>query len=126
MRPRQHPHTEDYIADFVRHRPRVLRSLEGERRATFLSCHLDPAPHEVLEQRTRSLCLVKPDWVEGSFHLDDYSGDFDARLSLASEVGAIGYRRQGGVSILASGAQGVPGCQPAAAVKFDTIALRGS
>lgn len=90
------PHTEDCITDFVWHRPRVLRSLEGERRATFLSCHLDSAPHEVLEQQTRSLCLVKPDWVRGSFHLDDYSRDFDARLCFGL----------GGRTYLGTGAKG--------------------
>jgi len=75
------PHTEDWITDFVRYRPRILRRLEEERRTGFMAKYLDKAPHEVLDSRQRSLCLVKPDWVSGCFRLDAYSGRFDARLA---------------------------------------------
>ncbi|MGD8397365.1 MAG: hypothetical protein PVG11_00775, partial [Anaerolineae bacterium] len=74
------PHGEDWVVDFVRHRPRVLRRLEGARRAAFLAKHLDRDPDQVLKTEERSLCLVKPGWVKGSFRLDVYSGKFTARL----------------------------------------------
>jgi Dual OB-containing domain len=94
------PHTEDWITDFVHQRPRVVRRLEGERRAGFLRTHLDTAPHEVLEGQQRSLCLVKPDWIQGRFHLDAYSGEFEARLAFG--LGNESYRgslAKGGISV---------------------------
>jgi len=75
------PHVEDWIADFVRHRPRIVRRLADERRSTFLRKYLDKAPEEVLQRQERSLCLFKPDWIKGVFRLDSYTGDLDARLS---------------------------------------------
>jgi len=81
IRPRPDlPHSEDWITDF-RQRPRVARRLEGERRTNFLHKHLDRAPEAVLNRQERSLCLLKPDWVKGAFRLDDYTANFDARLS---------------------------------------------
>ncbi|MHB0877365.1 MAG: dual OB domain-containing protein [Anaerolineae bacterium] len=74
------PHVEDWVADFVRHRPRLLRRVEGERRAEFLAAHLDRAPEQVLIDNTRSLCLVQPELVWATFRLDGYSGKYEARL----------------------------------------------
>jgi hypothetical protein len=82
------PHVEDWVTDFVRHRPRIMRQLEGERRADFLSKYLDGNPHEVLAGHSRSLCLVKPDQVKASFSLDAYSGKYEARLAFT--LGAEG------------------------------------
>lgn len=82
LRPRrQPPHTEDWITDFVYERPRIVRHLEGARRASFLSQYLDEAPIEVLESQHRSLCLLRAEWVTGCFRLDGYSGHFEARLA---------------------------------------------
>ena len=75
------PHTEDCVVDFVRHRPRVARRLEGEPRAQFLEKYLDPAPQQVLDKQQRSLCLVKPDSITGCYRLDGYSGKFKARMA---------------------------------------------
>jgi hypothetical protein len=75
------PHVEDWIAEFVRPRPRVLRRLEGERRTRFLRKYLDTAPLQVVEGQLRSLCLIKPDSIKGVFRLDGFSGKFDARLA---------------------------------------------
>lgn len=94
------PHTEDWITDFAHRRPRVTRRLEGERRAAFLRKYLDTAPHEVLKNQQRSLCLIKPDWVKGTFRLDGYSGIFDARMSFG--IGGqrvLGSYAKGGVSV---------------------------
>ncbi len=77
------PHGEDWIADFARCRPRVVRRLEGERRAAFLRTYLDRDPCQILDLQERSLCLLKPDRIQGSFRLDAYSGKFDARLAFS-------------------------------------------
>jgi hypothetical protein len=74
------PHVEDWTADVLHHRPHVLRRLEGERRASFLSRHLDPAPAEVIEQHTRSLCLVRPENVWAYFRHDTYTSKYEARV----------------------------------------------
>jgi len=74
------PHVEDWLADFVHHRPRVLRRLEGEKRARFFPGHLDRAPEDVLVRHTRSLCLVEPEQVWARFSLDSYSSKYEARM----------------------------------------------
>lgn len=74
------PHTEDVITDFIYHRPRLLRRLDGERRARFFATHLDRAPADVLAHQTRSLCLIRPDQVWARFSLDSLSGKYEARV----------------------------------------------
>jgi hypothetical protein len=75
------PHAEDWITDFIYHRPRLLRRLEGERRARFLREHLDQAPADVLgREPVRSLCLVQPDRLWARFDLDPYSYKYQARI----------------------------------------------
>jgi len=85
LRPRSEPpHVEDWIADFSRERPRILRRLEGERRDGFLRKYLDHAPEQVLQRQERSLCLIRPDWIKGAFRLDDYSGKLTARMAFGT------------------------------------------
>jgi hypothetical protein len=74
------PHVEDWITDFVYQRPRVVRKLEGERRAAFFPKYLDEAPEEVLCDHARSLCLVKPQELWAHFSLDPYSGRYETRM----------------------------------------------
>jgi hypothetical protein len=75
------PHVEDQVADFIFHRPRLLRRLEGERRAGFLAAHLDQAPQDILGRNpTRSLCLIRPERLWARFELDPYSLKYQARL----------------------------------------------
>ena len=93
------PHTEDWITDFIYHRPRLLRRLEGEHRARFLAGHLDRAPQDVIAQQTRSLCLVKPDEVWARFSQDPQSGQFEARLGF--RLGNVMHER-------ASSPRGIP------------------
>ncbi len=94
------PHTEDWVTDFVHHRPRVVRRLEGERRASFLTRYLDTAPRQVLESQHRSLCLIKPDWVKGCFRLDPYSGHYEARMAFGlGRQSYIGSYAKGGLSV---------------------------
>ena len=94
------PHTEDWITDFVHHRPRIVRRLEGERRSGFLQKYMDTAPRQVLEGQQRSLCLLRPDWVKGCFRLDAYSGHFEARLAFGLEGRSYrGDYAKGGLSV---------------------------
>ncbi len=74
------PHVEDWRADFVRPRPRLLRRLEGDRRVEFFAAHLDRAPEDVLVHQTRSLCLVQPDKVWAEFALNPDAGTYEARM----------------------------------------------
>jgi hypothetical protein len=101
VRPRpEAPHTEDWITDFVQHRPRVIRCLQRNRRATFLVEHVDKAPGNVLNTQERSLCLIKPDRVRGTFRLDGYSGQLDARIAFVLDGREyLGSRAKGGVSV---------------------------
>ena len=41
------PHTEDWLVDFVHHRPHPVRRLEGEKRQRFFARYLDRAPQDV-------------------------------------------------------------------------------
>lgn len=77
------PHVEDWLTDFVQHRPRLLRRLEADRRGAFFARYLDSAPEEVLVEHSRSLCLVEPECVWARFSLDDYSGKYEARLGFS-------------------------------------------
>jgi hypothetical protein len=82
QRPRSDPpHTEDWITDFIFRRPRLLRRLEGDRRARFLARHLDQAPQDVLgRDPTRSLCLIRPDRLWACFTLDPHSLKYETRI----------------------------------------------
>lgn len=94
------PHTEDWITDFVRHRPRIVRCLEGQRRANFLQKYLDTVPCQILNSQRRSLCLITPDWITGCFRLDGYSGKFDARLAFGLDKNTYrGSYAKGGLSV---------------------------
>jgi hypothetical protein len=94
------PHTEDWITDFVHHRPRIVRRLEGERRPGFLAKYVDTTPRQVLEGQQRSLCLIRPDIVKGCFRLDAYSGHFEARLAFGLEGRSYqGDYAKGGLSV---------------------------
>ena len=81
------PHVEDWLVDFVHHRPRLLRHLSGERREDFFSRYLDSAPEEVLIEHSRSLCLVEPERIWAQFSLDPYSRKYEARLRFVLKDG---------------------------------------
>lgn len=98
--PRPDPtHSEDWLTDFVRCPPHLLRRLEGEKRATFLEKHVDQDPADVLIRQTRSLCLLRPEQLWANFSLDTYSGKYEAR---------IGFRLEGLAHARSSRAQGIP------------------
>jgi hypothetical protein len=79
-------HVEDWVTEFVRHRPRIVRQLTGEKRAHFLANHCDPDPAEVLLTQSRSLCLIQPDDLWATFNHDDYSGKYEARLGFRFRI----------------------------------------
>ncbi len=95
------PHVEDWLTDFVHSRPRLLRRLEGGKRARFFDKHLDRAPEDVLVLYTRSLCLVQPKQVWARFSLDTYSGKYEARMGfvLSGEANHPRATSQRGVSV---------------------------
>ena len=95
------PHVEDWLTDFIRHRPRLLRRLEGEKRARFFAKYVDCAPEDVLIHHTRSLCLVQPEQVWARFSLDRYSGKYEARMGfvLAGDANHPRATGRNGVSV---------------------------
>ncbi|MGQ9627476.1 MAG: hypothetical protein ACUVV0_11300 [Anaerolineae bacterium] len=74
---------------------------EGERRAAFLAKYLDLAPHEVLTERSCSLCLLKPHCIWGRFSLDSPYGKYEARLGffLEGESSRYGSLEKGGLPV---------------------------
>lgn len=82
--------TREDLAPFVENAPvappdgplQRVRQLTGERRAAFLANHVDKAPSEVVRERVRSLCLVRPEWLHGLASLDEETGRFETRLAL--------------------------------------------
>lgn len=74
------PHVEDWLTDWIIRRPRVVRRLEGDRRARLLSRSVDRNPADVLVDHKRSLCLIHPDDCWAHFSWDRYSGKYEARL----------------------------------------------
>lgn len=74
------PHAEDWVTDFVKQPPRILRRLEGEKRAEFLASHIDRSPAQVLVEHSRSLCLIQPVDFWCDFFWDRYSGKYRARI----------------------------------------------
>ena len=95
------PHVEDWLTDFVHHRPRLLRRLEGQKRASFFPKYLDRAPQDVLIDHTRSLCLVQPEQLWVRFSLDRYSSKYEARMGfvLASDANHPRATSRRGVSV---------------------------
>ena len=94
------PHNEDWITDFARSRPQIIRRLEGERRTAFLRDYLDLDPCQILDLQERSLCLIKPGQVQGCFRLDAYSGKLEARLNFDLQGRHYrGSHAQGGLSV---------------------------
>jgi hypothetical protein len=81
VRPRPDPtHQEDWLADFIRRRPRIVRQLGGQKRTDFLFNHTDAKPADVLDDHVRSLCLIQPQTVWACFEGDDISADYQARF----------------------------------------------
>jgi hypothetical protein len=81
LRPRPDPiHQEDWLADFIKHRPRIVRQLAGQKRTDFLFRHIDAQPADVLDHPIRSLCLIHPQAVWACFEGDDITADYQARL----------------------------------------------
>ncbi len=94
VRPRPDPpHVEDWEVDLTKHRPRLLRRLEGEKRAHFLAAHVDSAPEQVLAEASRTLCLVRPQEVWAVFRQEGDLGRFEARIGFRMPGAAADHQR---------------------------------
>ena len=74
------PHIENVPANWGQQPPAFIRELTDARRAAFFPKHNDPSPADVLRDRQRSLCLVRPDRIEAVFSYDEETERFEARL----------------------------------------------
>ncbi len=74
------PYVENAVVDLGANRLERVRRLSAERRATFFADHLDQAPKEVLRERVRSLCLLRPEHVRAIVSCDEETGRFETRL----------------------------------------------
>ena len=80
--PRPHPpHTEDWICDFVRERPRRLSPLSEESRSAFLAASAEEDGSPVLARFERSLILLPAADFKATFTLDLATRKLDARLT---------------------------------------------
>ena len=76
------PHIEDWVCDFVRERPALVRRLSESERWEFLDKRCEPDAIAAINASRRSLCLLGPQDAQALFALDSYSGKYDARLYL--------------------------------------------
>lgn len=59
------PHIEDWVVDFDREKPVILKNVPDSQRAKLLDSLLDISPNEVLQSPPyRSLCLIKPEEIK--------------------------------------------------------------
>ncbi len=78
------PHQESVVLDFEAQPVERVRQLTEERRAGFFPAHLDTDPAAVLRERTRSLCLVRPDYAHAVISYDEDTGRFETRIALVA------------------------------------------
>jgi hypothetical protein len=76
------PHVENVPVELDDQPLQRVRRLTPERREAFFVDHLDQSPTDVLRDRSRSLCLVRPDFVHAIISFDEETGRFDTRLAL--------------------------------------------
>ncbi len=87
------PHVETVVLN-LEGQPLVrVRQLSDERRAGFFPAHLDTDPAAVLRERTRSLCLVRPDYAHAIISFDEDTGRFETRIALV--VGKLRSNEEG-------------------------------
>jgi len=93
------PRPEDWVTDFIQQPPNVMRQLTEQKRADFLANHCDKNPATVLQQQTRSLCLLQPDEIWVKFAGNTVAGTYEARL---------GFRLDGSLYPTSNPQQGIP------------------
>jgi hypothetical protein len=82
------PHIEDWICDFVRERPTLVRRLDETERREFLEKRAEPEGLQEILDAKRSLCLMPAQEPQALFSLDSYSGKYEARMHFP----ALGHR----------------------------------
>ena len=83
------PHVENVRVELTGSPLERVRHLSPERREAFFTGHLDPAPREVLADRARSLCLVRPDKLTAIVEADEETGQFDTKFAVAIASGQL-------------------------------------
>jgi hypothetical protein len=78
------PHVESATLDFEAQPVQRVRQLSDERRAAFFPAHLDAEPAQVLRERSRSLCLIRPDFAHAVVSFDEETGRFETRIALVA------------------------------------------
>lgn len=76
------PFVEDWTCDFAHRRPRLLATLPASERAALLDAAACP-PAALFTQERRSLGALAVEHLTAKFHLDTYSGKYEARLAFA-------------------------------------------
>lgn len=76
------PHVENVRVSLDTAPLERVRRLSDERRMAFFDGHLDQAPSEVVRERSRSLCLIRPELVHAIVSCDAETGRFETRLAL--------------------------------------------
>ncbi|GAC1447555.1 MAG: hypothetical protein PVSMB4_03190 [Ktedonobacterales bacterium] len=80
MRPRpEPPHVEDWTCDFAHQRPRLLGTLPEEERRAVLDA-AGTTPDMIWVRPARSLGTLPVADLTATFHLDPYSGKYEARV----------------------------------------------
>lgn len=87
------PHIENTLVSLQYGQLERVRRLSGERLESFFVSHLDMAPSEVLRDRQRSICLVRPDFAYAVVSHDLETGKFETRLAVA--VGKLRSNEEG-------------------------------
>jgi hypothetical protein len=83
------PHIENVGVELTGAPLTRVRRLSPERREAFFKGHIDTAPREILADRKRSLCLVRPDQLTAIVEADEETGLFDTKFALAIVSGQL-------------------------------------
>jgi hypothetical protein len=80
----QPPYAENCLTGCAEGPFQVARSVTGQQRAAFLHKYRDRAPEQVLQYQERSLCLIQPEWIHGTFRLHPESDRLAAHMAFGA------------------------------------------
>ena len=78
------PFVEDWVCDFSHHHPRLLGTLEEDKRLALLQA-ASAAPEGICSGHDRSLGACMADDLTATFSHDEYAGKYEARLSFGAQ-----------------------------------------